>query len=246
MKTEIDLNNLDQDDIEHLTGIISETLVSKQRSNNKSIEKVWNYVQEVVRKEPFIKKIQKYRKTYKRQDSETVKSQGADYLFDGKTMTFGAELCLEYKIPHVWGIVLADYIITGKLKKPHGDYIINSLGLCEVQIVDSDKLQTSSFPVKVGISPYTSKSEIIDFVKKNYKETIEPIQKLLRDQKSNLDKVRQKKEQERNDYIWDNRKIGSMKLMEEVNKKFYPNIGDKTLGASDITGIISDERKKRS
>jgi len=97
-------------------------------------------------------------------------------------------------------------------------------------------------PVVVALNPYMSERDIIDFIKKVYKSRIEPIQEQYRKDHIKLKDVRTKssKKQERDDFIYKNRKLPITKLTSLVAQQF-----GKTFEYTYIQTIIRKEERKR-
>ncbi len=97
-------------------------------------------------------------------------------------------------------------------------------------------------PVAIVVNPYMTQRDIIDFIKKTYKTSIEPIQKRYRKKNIKLKDSRKKssKKQIRNDFIYDNCDLPLAELTSLVASKF----GD-ILDYTYIQKIIKKEKEKR-
>lgn len=100
----------------------------------------------------------------------------------------------------------------------------------------------STKPIAICIHPYMSERDVIDFVKKTYKSSIEPMQKKYRNEDIKLKDVRKKSKtkQSRNEFIYDNRDLPIKELSRLVNKTF-----SKTFDYTYIQTIIRQEIEKR-
>jgi len=101
-----------------------------------------------------------------------------------------------------------------------------------------------AYPVAIAITPYASKREIIDFVEKGYKTMIEPLQKKYGFSASKMGKIKKRKKhiQDRNDFIYENRRLPRRKIMEMVTDKF-PKLDP--IDYAYVSKIISNEKKRR-
>ena len=109
---------------------------------------------------------------------------------------------------------------------------------------EADKDEDEFYPIALRISPYASLRDIIEYIKAMYKPTIKPMLDYYKKEDVKLGKIRLRKKQERNDYIWKNRNLPAEKLADLVNKKFYPK--GNGLFYFDTNRIISLEKKRRS
>ena len=107
----------------------------------------------------------------------------------------------------------------------------------EIQQADNE-----IYPLAIRLSPYASERDIIDYVKKNYAFTIAPAQKSYQKSGVPIGKLRKKdqKREERNEFIYQNRRLTGKELMGLVNDKF-----GEVLDYGHIRKIISLENKKR-
>lgn len=113
-------------------------------------------------------------------------------------------------------------------------------GGCNGTFINNDFV---GYPVAVLISPYASKTEIIDFINKLHKPQIEPLQKKFRDKKIKIGKVRTKKQhvQARNDYIYEHhRNVPYKQLSVMVTEKF-----GEILGYDGIASVVALEKRRR-
>ena len=99
-----------------------------------------------------------------------------------------------------------------------------------------------AFPIGILINPYMSERDIVDFVKKVYKNNIKPLQEKHRDSSLGIERVRGKSKTliERNDFIYKNRKLPILALMRKVNEKYC-----KTYSYTYIQTLLKKEEEKR-
>lgn len=98
-------------------------------------------------------------------------------------------------------------------------------------------------PVAICIHPYMSERDVLDFVKKTYKTTIEPMQKEYRNPSIKLKDVRIKSKikQTRNSFIYENRDLPITELVSLVTKEY-----GKVFDYAYIQTIIRKEKDKRN
>lgn len=84
------------------------------------------------------------------------------------------------------------------------------------------KEKSEQFPIAIFLNPYVSQRDIIDYIKKTFKLSIEPKLKWYRDNKIKLGTVRRKNDRvkQRNKFIYENRNIKIEALVHLVNEKF--------------------------
>lgn len=101
---------------------------------------------------------------------------------------------------------------------------------------------TSAFPIGIFISPHATRNDIIDYIEKQYKREIEPLQAKYRDGDTKIGKVRGRSRdiQERNAFICKNQHLPKKELVSIVNKKYSTN-----LEYSYVSKIIREKCKKR-
>jgi hypothetical protein len=100
------------------------------------------------------------------------------------------------------------------------------------------KIHKNAYPVSIDVHKFARKRDILDFVEKNWK-TIEGCMKFFRD-KPKI--IRRRKNENRDDFIWENRDL-SIKIQQDLIKKHFPGT---IMGYEDIYKVISLERKRRN
>jgi hypothetical protein len=102
--------------------------------------------------------------------------------------------------------------------------------------------EARTYPVGILIHPYMSQRDVIDAVKKIFKFEVEPLQKKYRKSGIKLGVIRKKSEmvEERNNFIYENRKLGIKKLPSAVYEKY-----GKHFDYAYIYKILRDERKRK-
>jgi hypothetical protein len=99
------------------------------------------------------------------------------------------------------------------------------------------------YPIHIRITPYASGRDIHDYIDRTYTSLIEPLQSQFRKGKSiKRDNTRNKKIEERNDFIYENRNKTTRQLLSLVMEKFGSEL---TPDMSNISKTIADEEERR-
>lgn len=98
-------------------------------------------------------------------------------------------------------------------------------------------------PIVILINPYMSQRDILDFIKKTYKDWIEPIQKDYKNENTPLGRARRKSSfvKKRNEFIFKNKNKPASEIVSLVNSKF-----GQLLDYTYINKIIRDEESRRN
>ena len=130
------------------------------------------------------------------------------------------DLSREYGLPSDWSGVVENLVAYDEFD--FGDYDLNTIRVCDATYFDGLQDIAKDTPVAVLINPYSSQRDVIDFIKKNYKEKIKPIQDKYRNHKVDFGKTRKKnfKVQSIEDFVYENRDLKIMELTSAVNAKF--------------------------
>ncbi len=107
--------------------------------------------------------------------------------------------------------------------------------------IDMMRNIVEGFPISLLISPYATGRDIVDYVKKRYKDDIEPMQLKHREAVSRIGSVRKrnKKTQERDEFIFSNRNLRRKQIAQLISDKYGVNL-DYTY----ISKIIAKKRKR--
>lgn len=147
-----------------------------------------------------------------------------------------------------WEYSFRHYLFFNEFLKP--DHYTHLLRFYDVKSLASEsanpvkyfsQINTSeriSFPIALGISPYATKNDIIDFVEKMYPH-IHRMQKNYKNVSVSIGSHRSRKNRERDNFIYRNRKLPIKKLLSIVSEEF----GRMDEGA--LRKIISIEIKRR-
>ena len=102
--------------------------------------------------------------------------------------------------------------------------------------------ELKNFPIAIKISPYATERDILDFIKKNFKQ-IKSLQKKYQNPNIKIGKLRQKNVQiqKRNEFIWKHRNLPRKKIMYLASAKFKGQV----LGYAEVEKIIVLEDKRR-
>ncbi len=227
---------------------------------SKSVQKMWNYFLEIIRKDFFIDTVQALRKKYNIPENG-FETKDKSYTRPPRNVGHEQEkslrqevvekICKKYKLHYFdYSDIILDIIYYNYL---HPIYGLGSGGLFWVSDIIEEKeepfnefIQQSDddcYPVAIRISPYATQRDLIDFIKNKsiWKNEIEFSLKKYRDKNIQIGKVRRKKTniQERNDLIYSN----SHKPVKEI-RKILAKQGN-FLDDGHISKIVSLERKKR-
>lgn len=140
------------------------------------------------------------------------------------------KLRAKYKLPKESRRLISYYLFYNKIE--HQSELENSL--CVAEKGDEE------FPVVIKISPYCTKRDILDFVKKTFSTQIQPWLGNSKDENSQLGKVRKRKHEKRNAYIYKMHLEGHS--LKEINEALPL---EETLDDGLIAKIISLEEKER-
>ncbi len=220
-------------------------------------KKIWNYFLNLIRDRNFQSHINYFKKYNLNKKGEPKKP---DDFYERI-----AKLCRHFGLDEVmWSVALEKYILKNEL--PRENLSTSCIVLDRVEIGEDEypdgyyedeydddgpmkepkKLNSWSYcyPVIIRINPYASQREIVDYIKKSYTRYIKPIQERYKDEEVNLGKIRKKKQsiQERNDFIYQNRRLPSKTIMRMLYDKYGPK---SEMDQGYIGKIISMEKKKR-
>jgi len=101
------------------------------------------------------------------------------------------------------------------------------------------------YPVSIKISPYASLRDITDYIRKN-SQIIKELQKGHINKKIKIGKIKTKKQaiQERNEFIYNNRRESRKKIVSMVSSTFPEKI-TRSIDEGSVGKIISLEQKRR-
>lgn len=165
---------------------------------------------------------------------------------------------------YMWHIIIQNHLFYDKLPSPE-NLKHENFDLCQIRdeiqigksleslskekkyrnafltLLYSFEREFEHFPVTIGVSPYASERDIIDFIKKNFKE-IKSIQGKYESKDIRIGKIRKKKPKvaERNEFIYNHGKLPYKEIMCLVTKKF-----GECLDYGHIGKIISLEQQRR-
>lgn len=204
----------------------------------KAFFKLWNVFLDLVKKEKFLKEVEKIRKDKGIiLDLEEIEKK-KEFIFSSDKDA--NKLCEKYGFdPAYYSDTFYCFIFYNKLAPPDPD-----IGLCEiVDIFDPiyPKGYDERYPIAIRISPYASLRDIQEFVNKQF-FLLEHLMNKYKDPNSKIGKLKGKNKgiQERNDLIWKNRKLPTREIFKIIYDRF-----DESLDLSYINKIIILENKKR-
>lgn len=151
----------------------------------------------------------------------------------------------KFNISDEWTPILINYIFSGKVVVKPEEPLVGSFGMARI----SDKndgnygnytdVARDPYPVVMGISPYASKRDLLDFISKTYKILIKPLQAKFANKNIKLGKIKTRRNKERNDFIYQNRHLPLKRIRKLLaNQKIFLDDGH-------ISKIISLETKGR-
>jgi len=134
------------------------------------------------------------------------------------------------KTPPFIQMMALDEIIDEQAEREEGDDVWSSI--------------TDAFPIALFISPYATGRDIIDYVKKRYKQEIEPAQSKHREEGVRIGRVRRRNADvaERDEFICKHKDLSASKLAHLVHEKY----GGKLLGYTYISKIIAKKCKREN
>jgi len=227
-------------------------------SKTTGYQKLFNYFEEVINTEKFSKSIVSLRKKYGLSEHGIRGSNDFMDLFPKltyelyyKNKAFQEDLdalLLEYGLdPLMWGSELTEYIVADEFSaEPY-------VSLCNTwdykKFVEKNEVRLATrihhqdiYPIVLGISPFASERDILDYIKHTYSQVIKPLQEKYKNQTLKIGAVKKKKPkiQERNEFIYMNKELPRREIMSLVNDKF-----GEVLDYGHIGKIISLMEKKR-
>ena len=241
----------------------------KEKSNNSIIDfsdpnltqgykKLWNYFFDLVKSDSFQNRILEVRKKYNipekgfpEQELLEIYNKNKDGYED--MFVEIEDICTKYALHFDdWYSIIKHYLLSNELWSNSYDKHKN---LCvvsdsiEEELIQSNKHNSciscknrdKIYPVAIKLSPYASERDILDYVKKNF-FIIKSHQEKYKNPEIKIGKVKRKKQsiQDRNNFIYENRKLSLNKIKELVKEKFSEVLDYEYIGK-----IKSMEIKKR-
>lgn len=226
-------------------------------------KRVWSYFSDITRKEIFIEAVKDIRKKYDipkngfkiRNNTYSIPDEWRyvnDERKNEKLKNDISFLCEKIHLnPSSFNNVLETYLFYNEFiyldELPHLDY-----GLCSISTESDEKffkedneknnqifLDEKFFPILLKISPYASKREILEFINKNFTE-IKKLQKPYVNKDIRLGRIQKKKNQERDDFIYNHKHLSLKKILKLISERF-----DEVLDEGHIGKIISIEKNRR-
>ncbi len=232
--------------------------------NTAGHKKFLRYFEELVKTQPFQKEIFCIRKKYGVPTNGFKSSKKVDlpenwvFRFSKRRREFEIEikkLCQKNHLHYMDSIILLKpYILYNELDLENIIYERGVFNLLHISDLAEESKEPSSrsfqesdnmaYPIAVRISPYASLRDILDFIKKVYKNSILPLQNHYKIEGVRIGKSKKKKAfiQERNKIIYQNRHLPSKTIMEILYKKYGFNF---EIDQGYIGKIISIEKKRR-
>lgn len=101
-------------------------------------------------------------------------------------------------------------------------------------------MDDSAFPIKIGISPYATQRDVLDFVKKLFSSVVQPMLDDYKSPSSKIGKMRKKRKRERDSRIYEIKEQKPIQRIRTIKKEFGED-----LDFGEVTKIISVQKKKR-
>lgn len=146
------------------------------------------------------------------------KIDNKDFLNDSIKLT------KKYGLPTDWFSIIQNLVAYSEFD--WSDYDTSAISIFDGPKFPSDiREEFENKPVLILINPYNSERDIIDFIKKNYRTKIKPIQDRYVNTSLGIGKTRKKnpKIKEIHEFVRENSKVKIKELMGVVNKKFNKN-----------------------
>ncbi len=230
----------------------------------KGYTKVWAYFLRIIRTEEFVNAVVKLRAEYKIppqgfSDSAGVSSRPDEWAYRddfSKSRELDEEidkLCRKYGLYFViWGTLIRWYLLYNKAEGSgdaarDGSLVTFADLFNEWEEPFMSEIQEANarlYPLGIRISPFATERDIIEYVRKTYKTELKPyLDRYVAEHKLvNIGRFRGRKKtvQDRDDFIYENRKLPQKKIKALVREKFGVNLDYPYIGK-----IVSRERKHR-
>jgi len=243
-----------------------------KEQNSKGHHKLQSYFFDLVKKNNFIKEVQKIRLKHgiplNGYAPDKRLTPQLDYLpflpfdwFNGKVNDEIHELVIDLsKLKKKYELNQAVihnpidiFVVYNIVQEPQNNMIWDMCCAMDLQLEKSNKLiknfqdrKTEMYPVALSLSPYATQNDIISFIKKYYQRHIKPAQDKYKKSEIKLGCTRRKNVsiQERNDFIYANYYLPRKQLKQLVNNKCN-ELGLDILDDGSLSKLISLEKQKR-
>ena len=216
-----------------------------QTQNSK---KVWEYYERLVQTQEFREDLEKIRFKCKIPSEGYPDRRSAppqEWLGSSKKLFQSIEnLCKTYNLyPGHWWLSLEFYIFYSKLDMPdiNSGELLTLADINEFETKEKGRNFTSFYPLLIGVNPYASQRDILDWIKKNY-YFIKVYQDHMKSNIINIARFRPRKInlRIRNEFIYKNRSKKLKRIAEELasNHEIFMDEGH-------IAKIISLETLRR-
>jgi hypothetical protein len=144
-------------------------------------------------------------------------------------------LCMDYRLPKdPWALVIDNIVQTDNWEFNYEGF---GFDICKIEVDTNDKI----YPIKIGISPYASREDMIDFIKTNFREFLLPLQKEFQIKGINVNKFKARRKEELYEFIFNNQNMPPKEIMSIVADKF-----GEVYGYDQIRKILERERRRRN
>ncbi len=212
--------------------------------------KTVNYIKELIKDKVFNEKIDKIRGKI----IDQIKID-PNFSFEKWNNQDAMDISYEYGLGTMYCDFIVNYIWTFNNKLDYREISETMITVirakevrllqCRMDVDEYDSLYRCDdilYPVFINISAHATKRDILDYITKMYKTKIKPIQDEYRkDTSLGKFKTKNKKKEERNLFIYNNRKLPNKEIISLVAEKF-----GEVLDYALIAKIIYLEKEKRN
>lgn len=209
-------------------------------------KKIWAYYKHLTKTEEFLNDISKIRKICKIPEKGYAPRNSApphEWIYHKKYFNEREKILNKYNLySGHWWIPLDYFIFYSKLTKPDifSGELLTLTDINEFWSKESAKHFTSFYPLLIGVNPYASLRDMLDWIRTNYRyiNSFQNLEKKKGNRISNY-RMRRPEKERRNDYIYKHRKKSLKNIEESLGKLGF----DMDQGL--ISKIISLESKRR-
>jgi hypothetical protein len=227
-----------------------------------SYKKIWAYFEEIIKSDYVQNKIISLRKRHNIPENGFEGTTGEWSIYSDQKVRKEIwnefeEICKKYHLSFSdWLEILQHYLLFNHITREHCDHLSCNLCLLLDQVQEKEEYELEkkegiytgflersddfAFPIAIRISPYASQRDIVDYVKRMY-PAIKKFQERYVDKNIKIGKIKKKdkKIQERNDFIYENRDKPIKEIRKLLtSKKIFLDDGH-------IAKIISLEKQRR-
>lgn len=255
MKIEVEIKK--DEEAERLLFEKFEKRIAKTYST-KGHKKLWQYFLNLFKSDYFQNKIKEWRQWYQIppngfKDSQQIfpypESWKLRYTDSAKKLDSEIDaMCRKFHLhPLYWDDPIRSYLFYNQLEFGHDTDGHNLCQIFDVVELKKEPFEDSTnemddliFPIAIRISPYATNNDIVDYVRK-MADVIDDFQSSYRKPEIKIGKIKTKKAQDRDEFIYQNQDKTGKEIARLVKEKF----GGKLLNYEYIPKIIFREKQKR-